>query len=223
MPSVAVVLSGCGFLDGSEIHEATSCLIHLARHGIAYQCFAPDTAQSDVVNHASHKPAGESRNCMVESARIARGRIMPLAELHAQKFAGIVFPGGFGAAKNLCTFAKDGPNCTVNPEASRAIKDFHAAGKPIAMCCIAPALGAAVLGTARGGKGCSLTIGSDPGTAAALGKMGVTHASTTVTQAHVDAANKLTTTGAYMFDATPWEVFQGIGAMIDRFAEMLAR
>ncbi|MCC6427433.1 MAG: isoprenoid biosynthesis glyoxalase ElbB [Phycisphaerales bacterium] len=222
-PTVAVILSGCGFLDGSEIHEATSCLIHLARHNINYRCLAPDITQADVVNHAQQKPASESRNVLAESARIARGQIAPLAELHAEKFDGIVFPGGFGAAKNLCTFAKDGPNCTVNPDVARIIKEFHAAGKPLAMCCIAPVLAAKVLGTASGGKGCNITLGNDANTAAAITKMGATHTNTTVTQAHTDPTNKLTTTAAYMYHANPYEVFQGVGAMIDRFAEMLRK
>ncbi|MCK6477635.1 MAG: isoprenoid biosynthesis glyoxalase ElbB [Phycisphaerales bacterium] len=223
MSTVAVVLSGCGFLDGSEIHESVSCLIHLARHGIEYRCFAPDVAQADVVNHATQKPAPEARNCLVEAGRIARGQIMPLAELHVQKFAGVVFPGGFGAAKNLCTFAKDGPACSVLPDVERVVKEFAAASRPIAMCCIAPVIAARVLGTAAGGRGCSVTIGSDTQTASAIQKMGASHVATNVTGAHVDEANRLVTTGAYMFHASPWDVFQGIGAMIDRFATMVAK
>lgn len=221
MPNVAVVLSGCGFLDGSEIHEAVSCLIHLARHGIEYRCFAPDVAQADVVNHATGKPGGEPRNCMVEAGRIARGQISPLSELHVERFDGVVFPGGFGAAKNLCTFAKDGPACTVNADVERVLKGFKSADKAIAMCCIAPAIAARLFGTAKGGDGCSVTIGNDAGTAGAIQKMGATHVATKVTEAHVDVANNLVTSPAYMFHATPWEVYQGIGTMVDRFAGLL--
>ena len=218
---VAVVLSGCGFLDGSEIHEAVSCLVHLSRHGISYRCFAPDAPQADVVNHAAGQPARESRNCMVEAARIARGQISPLADLKDQGFDGIVFPGGFGAAKNLCTFAKDGPSCTVQGDVDRVLKAFRSAHKPIAMCCIAPAIAARVFGTTGGGSGCSVTIGDDAGTASAIQAMGATHVVTKVTQAHVDAGAKLVTSPAYMFHASPWDVFQGIGAMIDEFARLL--
>src|SRR5512140_3595811 len=103
MPKIAVVLSGCGRADGSEIHESVSILIHLARAGAAYHCFAPDQAQSDVVNHATGKPAKETRNCLVEAARIARGEITALAKLDVDAYDGVIFPGGFGAAKNLCT------------------------------------------------------------------------------------------------------------------------
>jgi enhancing lycopene biosynthesis protein 2 len=221
MPNVAVVLSGCGFLDGSEIHEAVSCLIHLARHNIAYTCFAPDIAQADVINHQTSKPASETRRVLAEAARISRGQILPLAELHTERFDGIVLPGGFGAAKNLCTFATQGADCTVIPDVSRVIKEFHAARKPIAMCCIAPAIAAKVFGTASGGPGCSITIGNDAGTAAALTRLGATHVEKPVTQAHLDSANRIVTTPAYMYHANPWEVFQGIGAMIDSFGNLL--
>ncbi len=221
MPTIAVVLSGCGFLDGSEIHESVSCLIHLARLGLSYHCFAPDAPQASTINHAAQAPDHPARNCMVESARISRGQIKPLAHLRAQNYAGVVFPGGFGAAKNLCTFAADGPRCTVNPDVHRVVKEFHAARKPMAMCCIAPAIAARVLGTVGGGPGCSLTIGNDLETAAALQQMGATHVTTTVTQAHLDQPNLLVTTGAYMFHTTPWEVYKGVGAMIDTFVSLV--
>lgn len=223
MPTVAVILSGCGFLDGSEIHEAVSCLVHLARRGISYTCFAPDIVQVDVINHATSKPVHETRRVMIEAARIARGQIAPLAELHTERFEGLVMPGGFGAAKNLSTFATQGADCTVNPEVSRVLKEFRAAGKPMALCCIAPAIAARVFGKGSGGPGCTLTIGNDAGTAALLEKMGATHIDRAVTQAHVDAANRLVTTPAYMYHATPWEVFQGVGAMIDELAEMIGK
>src|SRR5579862_9497660 len=132
MPNIAVVLCGCGRADGSEIHEAVSCLIHLSRLGATYSCFAPDAPQAGVINHLTGKPSpGEKRNQLVESARIARGRIAPLSTLNPADFDAAVFPGGFGAAKNLCTFAKDGERCTVIPDVERIVKSFHAAAKPI--------------------------------------------------------------------------------------------
>src|SRR5262245_31894025 len=111
--TAAVVLSGCGFKDGAEIHEAVCCLIHLSRLGVAYRCFAPDAPQADVVNHATGKSmaGGQTRNMLVESARIARGDIAPLSALDPAEFGAVVFPGGFGAARNLCTFAAKGADC----------------------------------------------------------------------------------------------------------------
>jgi len=221
MTKVAVVLAGCGRADGSEIHESVSCLIHLARLGAGYRCFAPDGPQADVVNHLTGKPANESRNMLVEAARIARGEIEPLSALRAEDFDAIVFPGGFGAAKNLCTFARDGENCTVIPDVERVIKAFHSAGKPIAMCCIAPVIGARVLGKAGGGPGLRVTIGDDAATSAAIGRMGATNTVRPVTEAAVDDAQRVVTTPAYMYgNATPWEVFEGIGRMIEQTLEL---
>lgn len=223
MKKVAFILSGCGRGDGSEIHESVSCLIHLSRHGVQYRCFAPDKPQADVVNHATGKPAPETRNVMVESARISRGEISPLSSLNPDEFDAVVFPGGFGAAKNLCTFARDGDACSVDPDVTRVVKGFHQQKKPIALCCIAPVIAAKVLGSAAGGPGCEVTIGSDAGTAKAIGAMGSRNIDRPVTDAHVDEANRVITTPAYMCDASPHEVFIGIGKMIDAMVAMAGR
>jgi enhancing lycopene biosynthesis protein 2 len=221
-PRVAVVLAGSGRGDGSEIHESVSCLIHLARLGASYQCFAPDLPQADVINHLTGEPMAEKRNMLVEAARIARGDIKPIGELREGEFDAVVFPGGFGAAKNLCTFAKDGAKATVNADVERVIKGFHGAKKPVAMCCIAPVLGARVLGKAAGGPGVKVTIGDDANVAGAISTWGSSNIVKKVTEAAVDEANRLTTTPAYMYgDASPWEVYQGIGAMIEQMVGML--
>lgn len=223
MPTVAVVLAGCGKADGSEIHEAVSCLIHLSRHGAEYRCFAPDKPQADVVNHATGTPAQETRNVMVEAARISRGEISPLSKLDPSRFDAVVFPGGFGAAKNLCTFAKDGPNCAVDADVERVVRGFRAQKKAIGMCCIAPVIAAKVLGKGAGGGGCQVTIGSDAGTAGAVAAMGSTNVAKGATEAVVDEANRLATTPAYMCDASVHEVFTGIGKMIDAVVQLAKR
>jgi enhancing lycopene biosynthesis protein 2 len=223
MPKVAVILCGSGKADGSEIHEAVSCLVHLSRVGAEYRCFAPDAPQSDVVNHITGETTGESRNQLVEAARIARGEISPLARLNPADFDAVVFPGGFGAAKNLCTFAKDGEHCTVIPDVERVVKGFHSAGKPVSMCCIAPVIGGKVLGKAAGGPGVKVTIGNDPGVAGALQKWGSENIVRPATEAAVDEANRITSAPAYMYgEASPWEVYQGIGRMIDEMMKMLS-
>lgn len=218
---VAVVLSGCGVFDGSEIHEAVSVLTHLSRAGAEVKCFAPDT-QFDEVDHLTHKPTGQKRSVLAESARIARGEIEPLKDLMSSEFDAVVFPGGFGAAKNLCDFAATGAACKVEPEVERVIKEFHHEGKPIALCCIAPVIVARVLGRASGGIGCAVTIGRDKSTADAIKKMGSTNVEHDVQAAHVDEENNVITTPAYMCDAKIHEVYQGIGRMIDRTLERVA-
>uniref|UniRef100_A0A8C0CPZ1 Glutamine amidotransferase class 1 domain containing 3 n=1 Tax=Balaenoptera musculus TaxID=9771 RepID=A0A8C0CPZ1_BALMU len=129
---VAVVLSGCGVYDGTELHEASSILVHLSRAGAEVQIFAPDIPQMHVIDHTKGQPSeGETRNVLTESARIARGKITDLAKLSAADHDAAVFPGGFGAAKNLSTFAVDGGDCKVNKDVERVLKEFHQAGKPI--------------------------------------------------------------------------------------------
>ncbi|MDX2016825.1 MAG: isoprenoid biosynthesis glyoxalase ElbB [Planctomycetota bacterium] len=213
---VAVVLAGCGRGDGSEIHESVSALIHLSRHRAQYSCFAPDIAQSDVVNHVTGEPSkGETRNCMVEAARISRGQIAPLATLDVDAFDAVIFPGGFGAAKNLSTFARDGAECSVLPDVARVIKGFHASRKPIGLICIAPVLGAKVLGLASGGPGCTITLGADEGANAQASKMGAKAVNRWSTESYTDEAHKVVTTPAYMCDAKPFEVYEGIGRLVD--------
>ena len=212
---VAVVLSGCGVFDGSEIHEATSVLIHLSRAGARYECFAPDKDQSKVVDHLTGKPVAETRNVLREAARIARGKIHPLSALKAEDFDAVVFPGGFGAAVNLCDFAEKGPDCTVDRDVERVVNAFHSAAKPVGMCCIAPVIAARVL------RGCRVTIGNDTGTAEAIARMGSQNVEKAVTEAYVDEDENVVTSPAYMYGAAPvHEVFDGIGEMV---AGVLAR
>ncbi len=220
---VAVVLCGCGRSDGSEIHESVSCLVHLDRLGASYRCFAPDLPQPRTIDHRTGKPVAETRNMLAEAARIARGEIDPLARLRAGDFDALVVPGGSGVATNLCTFADKGETCEVIPDVRRVISEFHDAGKPIALACIAPVLAARVLGTASGGPGCEVTIGADERTARAIAAMGARNVPRRVEEAHADEKNLVVTTPAYMCDAGPWGVYQGIGEMIARTLELARR
>lgn len=214
-PRFAVVLSGCGVYDGAEIHEAVLTLLAIDRAGGTYQCFAPDIAQMHVVNHLTGQETGESRNVLVEAARIARGAIKPLSEFQAGDFDAIVFPGGFGAAKNLCSFAIAGPDCTVDADVERAITDMRAASKPIGALCISPAILARVLG------GVELTIGTDGGTAAALEKMGAHHVDRSHGEIAVDAAAKVVTTPCYMLDASIGQIADGAQAVVNKLIELV--
>lgn len=195
MKKFAVVLAGCGVYDGAEIHEAVATLLAIDRVGAAYQCFAPDVNQMHVVNHLTGEATTETRNVLVEAARIARGNVKPLSELIPTEFDALIFPGGFGVAKNLCTFAVDGPNCSVNPDAERVVREAHAARIPIGALCITPALIAKVLGMG------TLTIGSDAGTAQAVETMGATHQNTQGSDVVIDMKNLLVTTPCYMLDS----------------------
>lgn len=215
MKKVAVVLSGCGFLDGSEITEAISILISLSELGAEYVCFAPDHDFQATAHH-NQTASEETRNTLVESARISRGQIQNLKELREEDFDALVFPGGFGAAKNLSTWATDGVKAKVLPEVSAAIKAFHKAAKPIGAICIAPTLIAKALGP----KGVTLTIGDDEATAAEIEKTGAHHVKCAVTDYISDRDNKVLTTPAYMYEAKPHEVFTGVRKMLQELVEM---
>lgn len=212
--NIAVVLSGCGFKDGSEITEAVSTLIALSEKGTNYQVFAPDLNVAGT-NHLTGNPDG-TKNILQESARIARGNVKNLKELQPGNFDGIVFPGGFGAALHLCNWAQAGAKCQVQPEVQRAIESFYNDEKPICAICIAPALIARVLGS----HGITVTIGDDKETAQEIAKTGAHHANCAVDDYVTDRENKIITTPAYMYEAKPAEVFVGVRKAISEFLEM---
>ncbi len=220
MPKVAVCLSGCGVFDGTEIHEAVLTLLALDQAGAEILCCAPDKPQMHVIDHTRKTPTeGESRNVLIESARIARGDIKPLSAVRAADVDALIFPGGFGAAKNLSTFAVDGPECTVDPEVERLVNNMMEMKKPIGAICIAPAMLARIVG--RKNIPASLTIGTDKGTAGAVKKMGAKHCDCPVTDRVVDAEHKLVSTPAYMLGSGPAEVFTGIKKLVDEVLRMV--
>jgi enhancing lycopene biosynthesis protein 2 len=218
MPTkVAVVLAGCGYLDGAEIHESVITLLALDRAGAEIVCAAPDVDQAHVVNHAAGEPAaGEKRNVLVESARIARGAIVDLAKLDAKDVDAAILPGGYGAAKNLCTWAFAPDACEVNPEVARFVRDVHAARKPLGFICIAPVIAARVLGAEHP----QLTIGTDSGTAASIEKMGGRHVACQVRDCHVDRERRIVTTPAYMLAGRISEAADGIEKLVKAVLEL---
>ena len=210
MSKVAVVLSGCGVYDGAEINEAVLTLLSLEQQGASYQCFAPDIEQMHVINHLTGAPVeGESRNVLVEAARIARGNILDLAEADVGSFDALLVPGGFGAAKNLCNFAVAGAEMEVQPDFLQLAGAFHNAGKPIGLICIAPVMAAAICGA-----GARCTIGNDTDTAAAITAMGAEHLECPVSEARVDADRKLVTTPAYMLAGSVSQAYSGISECV---------
>ena len=216
MARVGVVLSGCGVYDGAEIHEAVLTMLALDEAGAEIMCMAPKGKQLHVIDHAAGAETGEERDIFVESARIARGDITDLAAVQADDLDAIVFPGGFGAAKNLCNFAVAGAECEVDPGVAALVREVHAQGKPVAAVCIAPALLAKVLGE----EGPELTIGNDAGTAGALETLGATHVECPVTEFVVDRDRKLITSPAYMLAQNISEASEGITKTVDAMLEM---
>ncbi len=217
-PRFGVILSGCGVFDGAEIQEAVACLWAIDKHGGTSRCLAP-RRELDVIDHTTQSPTGETRDVLAESARIARGEITDLADVNGADFDAIVLPGGFGAAKNLCTFAVDGPGCDVDPHVARVLTEAHAAGRPIGFACIAPAVAARVFGKALAP---TLTIGHDKATAVGLEKLGARHVAMDVHDIAVDEVNRIVSTPCYMEAERIGEVFTGCDRMVGALLKMLA-
>lgn len=215
MTQVAVILSGCGVYDGAEIHESVLTLLALDRAGAGYECLAPDIAQRHVVNHLTGEVAeGESRNVLVEAARIARGAIKDVAKADPADYDALILPGGYGAAKNLSDFAVTGADCRVQPDVERFLKAMAEARKPVGYVCIAPAMVPRIYPHAK------LTIGTDADTAAAIESMGGEHVACPVREFVVDEANRLVTTPAYMLAQHIGEAAEGIEKLVREVLRM---
>jgi len=214
---IGVLLSGCGVMDGSEIHEATLTLYFLDKQGAEIICMAPDKDQRDVMNHASGETAAEKRNVMTEAARIARGKIRDVRAVRAEELDALVIPGGFGAAKNLCSFAVDGAACKVDENVASLLRELHKNKKPIGALCIAPAVIAGVFG-----KTCAplITIGRDEATAAAMETMGARHKPAAPDEIVVDSENRIVTTPCYMLAQSISEIGAGIEKLAAKIMEM---
>jgi enhancing lycopene biosynthesis protein 2 len=212
---IAVIFSGCGYLDGAEITESVSSLIALDQAGVDYTCFAIDKDIPEV-DHLTKKETGATRNALKEAARIARSEIQPLSELDEKDFDGVLLPGGFGAAKHLSSFAMEGSRGKVNPNIQSILSAFHSASKPIAAFCIAPATVALALGK----HNVQVTIGEDAGAAAEIEKTGAQHVTCDVDDFVTDRENKIVTSPAYMYETSPAKVFSGIQKAVREFVEM---
>ena len=215
----AVVLAGSGVYDGSEIGESISLFIALGKYDARIKCFAPNEDQMHVVNHTSgEEQAGQTRNQISESNRIARGGVLPLTDLKSSDFDVLFLPGGFGVAKNLCNFAVAGPDMTADPEMERVLREFHSTKTPIGACCISPVLLAKVLGQHK----INITLGKSKGdnwpyagSIAAANSFGaVTHDKDT-REVVIDEENRIVTSPAFMKgDANHYEVYKDIKNMV---------
>ncbi|CZF81856.1 isoprenoid biosynthesis glyoxalase ElbB [Grimontia marina] len=215
MKKVAVILAGCGVYDGAEIHESVLSLLAIEQAGASWHCFAPDVDQHHVINHAAGEESGETRNVLVEAARIARGDVKPLSELNVNEFDALLLPGGFGVAKNLSTFATSDEEMEIEKEVLRVCKAFATAEKPAGYVCISPVLIPKVYGP--GAKG---TIGNDPQTAAAFNAMGGEHIDCPVDDFVLDQSRRLLSTPAYMLATSVSQANAGISKLVSKLVEL---
>lgn len=219
----AVVLAGCGVYDGTEVHEASAAMAALSRQNVEYQCFAPDIEQMHVVDHTAGSEMSPARKVLVESARIARGDVKDLADIKVSEYSGVIVPGGFGAAKNLSTWAVDGmEGMKVNEHVKIALEGFKAANKPIAACCIAPVILAKLFG-----EGATMTLGKCAGdewpyngATATPGHFKGTHQECDIDEICVDTKNNFITAPAYMKDAKVHQVHDNVTQMVVKAIEL---
>ncbi len=217
MKKVAVVLSGCGVYDGAEIHESVLTLLALSKRNIPYECLAPNIKQMHVMNHLTGEVSNEERNVLVESARIARGDIKDLSEVEASDYSAVIFPGGFGAAKNLSDFATSGVNCKVESNTLAFTKAAVSENKPLAFLCIAPALIPHIINDPK----VHFTIGTDPETAKQIESVGGRHQDCSVTNIVLDENNQVVSTPAYMLAQNISEAAEGIDKCVEALAGMV--
>jgi enhancing lycopene biosynthesis protein 2 len=211
---IAVILSGCGVYDGAEIHEAVLTMLAIVKNGASYEVFAPNVMQHHVVNHLTGEVMKESRNVLTESARIARGKIKALAEYKVSDFDAVVFPGGFGVAKNLCSYAFDSTAMKVDRVVEKVIRETHEAGKPIGALCISPVLITKVLGSIE------TTVGNDKQTAESIEKMGGKHKVAGHGEIVTDRANKIVSSPCYMLNATIEDISKGAENLVRALIDM---
>lgn len=219
MAKVGVILAGCGFLDGAEIYESVLTLLHLDKAGAEVVAMAPDKNQHHVVNHIKGEETGETRNVLIESSRLMRGNIKNLNEVVSNELDALILPGGFGVAKNFCSFALEGPNCSYDEDIAKFVLDFHNQGKPIGAICITPALIAKIFENVKSIK---LTIGTDEGIAQAVSSLNATHVVCPETECVVDSENKIVTTPAYNIGGVKISnVEQGISKLVSEVLKMV--
>ncbi len=209
----AVILAGCGSMDGAEINEAVMTLYALSCNDIQASIFAPDMEQAHVVNHLSNTVVeGQSRNILHEAARIARGAISPLTELDMAEHDSVILVGGYGGAKNFSDFAFKGEQMSVDSEIERVILDAHKMQKPIGAMCISPV----VVACALKGKSPVICTGADKDTAKIMTEsFGAIVAECGKTECTIDNENLVVTTPTFMYpDITLCEMGKGCDAMV---------
>ena len=212
---IAIIIGGCGHRDGSEIHETTMTMLAVEEHGATYQMFAPNRNQYHVLNHLDGTEMHEQRNMLVEAARIARGNILPLENFDVNQFDAVIFPGGFGVAKNFFNYAFKGVDCEVDEQIAHIIQSVHQAGKPIGALCISPVLMAKILGNI------TVTIGQDAKTARDIEQMGATNVNTSNGDVVTDKKNKIFSTPCYMLDANLVDIHEDAYNLVEAMMEYM--
>jgi len=221
-----ILLSGSGVYDGAEIQEAVFSMLAVSELGDTYTCIGVDADQFHVINHLTGEPMSESRNMLVEAARIARGNIVPIEEIQPADLDGLIIPGGFGSAKNFTKWAFEGPEGEIRPEVKLLLVNLVNIGKPIAALCVSPVVVAKALEGSNIHP--SLTLGTTAETSPydieafsqGLEKTGAEAAYKTVREILVDEENKIITAPCYMMEASISDVWKNIQQAVSELKKM---
>ena len=225
--NIGVIFSGSGVYDGTEIQEGVFTLLSIKKAGAEAVCFAPDVDQHHVINHITGEEMQETRNVLVESARIARGDIQSLDAFDASQLDALILPGGFGAAKNLTKWAFSGPEGEINEQVKAAIVSMVKMNKPVAGLCMGPT----VIAKALEGSGLSatLTVGSTEAPSPyeidaisqGMEKTGATAVMKTIEEIAVDKKNKIVTAPCYMMEADILQIRTNVQKAVDALVKLV--
>jgi enhancing lycopene biosynthesis protein 2 len=225
--NIGVLLSGNGVYDGAEIQEAVLTLLAIDEMGWNAVCISVDKPQHHVINHLTGEVMDESRNMLVEAARIARGQITPIENISPADIDALVIPGGFGSAKNFTSWAFDGPSSTILPEVKLLLVNLVNVGKPIVALCVSPVV------VAKAFEGSSihptLTLGStsEPspydinGFNEGLRATGSIAQERTIREVLIDPANRIICAPCYMMEARITEIHENIQHALRALKELL--
>lgn len=218
---IGILLSGCGVYDGSEIQEAVLAMLAVKEAGHDYVCISVDKPQHHVINHLTGEAMPEERNMMIESARIARGAVQSIRDVHPADIDAVILPGGFGAAKNFTTWAFKGPEADILPEVKLFLVNMSNVGKPICALCVSPVVVAKALeGSAIHP---SLTLGTQAekspydiaAFSAGLRKTGAEVYEKGILELNIDTENRIVSAPCYMLETDILAVRNNIKAAVE--------
>ncbi|MEC8882280.1 MAG: isoprenoid biosynthesis glyoxalase ElbB [Pseudomonadota bacterium] len=212
----AVLLSGCGVYDGSEIGEVVLTLMALEDQGIEWDSFAPSRKSLKHVNHVTQKDMPGELNVLEEASRIVRGRIADVNDVDFSHYDGLIVPGGFGVVTNLCDFSVSDMNYTIYPEVDNFLNKAKSRGFPMGFMCIAPILIPRIF------QGVSMTIGNDKEMAGKIEKLGCRHVDCVADDIVIDRDNKVVTTPANMLAKNLVELRDGIVKLVGACQDLVA-
>ena len=224
---IGVLLSGCGVYDGAEIQEVVLTLLAIEEIGATVVPISIDKNQHHVVNHRTGEEMSESRNMLIESARITRGVVEDINNISPADIDALIIPGGFGSAKDFTDWAFKGPDGVILPEVKLLLVNLINIGKPIAALCVSPV----VLSKAFEDSGIKLnmTIGSSEEKSpydissfeAGMQQCGVQTVANGIKEITVDKENKIISAPCYMMDANILEVRKNIRSAVEALRDLV--